>query len=457
MRVEDDFETRVGKRLGERDHDLDAYVPRRPPLDRLITGRRRTATRAFQGAFALGTTAVVAVAIASLLMTRGSGVADSSSALPSAGASGSAVSTPSPENTPSTTEIVQSPSMPIPPTLDPAKSPRLATLAVSDVNANSVVRWVPDSSAFALINVAGPSVTHGDAIFFDAKGSQLGAIDATDIGWLDAHNYVAFRPTDPITGAGTAWSGQIAGDATPTIPGSFSGILAGSHGTVALSYFTDGSTGAEYALFSDGKLGARRPGVPMAWSGDGAMLAVLHVTQAQVSVGGSDSGWIEITRAADGSARQAIRSTRVGRLDRVSFSPDGRYLAVGGDASSVIEVSTGHVDRLATTYVRSLGWKPDGSILVDTNEPYLSLWRAGSIEQTDLVSGWYWSLSSAGVIADGDGQASARLTVYLGDGARSLDLPATVSSWPAWAGDGRSLVAICEGSAVLIALPASSS
>jgi hypothetical protein len=456
MRIDDELERRVRLRLAQRDQDLNAIVPRRPALDGLIAARRRNGTGAIaRGAFALGATAIVAVAMASVVMTRGAGVGDPSSEAPSADASNSFASTQSPATTLSPSEIAPSPSIGTL-TAEPVKGPRLVTLAVSDVNANTVVRWSPDSSAFAVVNVAGPGVTHGNTVLFEANGLQLASVDATDIGWLDARTYVAFRPTDPVTGAGTAWMGSVAQDSTTTITGSFSGIVAASQGRVALSYFAADSTRAEYALVSTGKLEARRPGVPIAWSADGAMLAVLHVTQPQVSIGGSDSGWVEITNAADGSSVQSFRSTKVGRLDRVAFSRDGRYLGFGGESSSVIEVSTGKVSRLAATYVRSLGWMPDGTILVDTNASNLSVWRAGSTQQTQMVSGWYWSVSSAGVVADGDGQASAKLTIYESDGVQSLDLPASLASWPAWAWNGRSLVAICEGSAVLIIPPASS-
>ena len=118
--------------------------------------------------------------------------------------------------------------------------------------------------------------------------------------------------------------------------GTYDWIVAGPSGAVALIRpwnWTVNPPPTYVVVSAGGAVSAPRQGYAMAWSRDGSMLAVLHVTgpTGAHGTGSRPYGWPEVVRSTGesvASARQ-VASLRTGRP---VFSPDGARVAFLGDS-----------------------------------------------------------------------------------------------------------------------------
>jgi hypothetical protein len=152
-------------------------------------------------------------------------------------------------------------------------------------------------------------------------------------------------------------------------------LLGSGRGQVAIATPGDPGSAWQYVLW-DGSLRAVADGLPIAFTQDGARLAVLHPT---ASGNGYATGWLEIV-SVPSLARVAsfphlsvkVAGGSLGSAYGIdaAFSPNGRYLLASG---TLVSLSNG--SALGTGRG---GWLPDGTLVTASN--------AGLLRWTGTVS-----------------------------------------------------------------------
>lgn len=222
----------------------------------------------------------------------------------------------------------------------------------------------------------------------DSAGGLSGSLSADHATWVDSRTIAVATHGGGKSPAGSAATVRLLdlnGNVTATIPGQYSeggqspsgAILLGS-GTGYLAIASQGGWGSSqstYVLWDGHGLSSSHAGMPIAFSGDGKRLAVLHPSGG--SGGGSAQGWLEIVTAPSLGSIASLSHANVhvgsqgdgpGYAPAASFSPDGNSILVSG---TLVDLSRG-----LTTQVGEGGWLPDGTLLT-SNGGVVLRWQAG--------------------------------------------------------------------------------
>jgi hypothetical protein len=313
----------------------------------------------------------------------------SPSATPASAATASALDTPI--GTPRPAATTAHPfTMPPAPALPPG-----VILANDDVIES--VLWSPKGDRIAVVDdVAGQTpVTR----ILDALGKVEDEFAAVEFAWLDDDTYVAMdidyqswagTPGPDMTGSLSVLTGRVGDEARRTVDGHYWAIVPGP-GAAALKL--GDTTGDQYVVITSAGVSSPRDGLPLAFSPDGSLIAVLHdwsgccspailvnptpdlapptldVVRTDTGESLSTNDRIEVGESAD-----------LGKTAFLAFSPDSEKIAFMMDVdqgspqkAGVLEIATGKL------WVVSEGFAGDGPI--DTSGYHPFLWTGDS----DLV------------------------------------------------------------------------
>jgi hypothetical protein len=334
--------------------------------------------------------------------------------------------------------------------------------------------WAPDGSKFAVLDqprgsASAPSIPK--VHLFDRIGAEIGSVEASEFGWLDSSRFVILRfevsadPSQTVQGE-HAYLGRI-GSTQLTALGTYDWIVAGPSGAVALIQPWDWTTTLEpqYVVVSaDGGLSAPRSGYPVAWSRDGSMLAVVHITgpAGPSGVGSRPYGWLEVVRSTGESVASA-RQVESDFTGPVAFSPDGARVAVFEGANlatkdqkiGVLETASGRLTTIPKS--GAFTWASNDELLFaymalanDSASPTdrILAWSASSGQLADYGPGNLVGASGGGTVVTGfGGTPSLAWTTRSGGKTASGTLSLGDGPWmgipdAAWSPDGSSLVLI---------------
>jgi len=195
------------------------------------------------------------------------------------------------------------------------------------------VSWSPDGRQIAVISggKGAPTV----AQILDRAGHVERSFSAYDFAWLSDDTFVATGDPDllnsPSPGS-TAWMGITEGSTTAAIPGSYSQLVAGPAGSAALTLNEIGSD--HYVVVGHSGLSAPRDGVPVAFSPDGTMIAVVHYPVA-CCAGAPSPGptappgppTLDVVRTDTGKSLATDADVEWAYGAYLAFSPDSRRIA----------------------------------------------------------------------------------------------------------------------------------
>jgi hypothetical protein len=332
-----------------------------------------------------------------------------------------------------------------------------------------VAGWAPDGSSFAIVeftkSTSGFSPPTDPTVhIFDRAGAEIESVQAERFAWLSASNFVILRADAPTGSSGRieAYMGWV-GTPQLTALGNYDNLVAGPSGEVALMLPWDGTiaTQPQYVVVSGGSVSEPRDGYPAAWSRDGSMLAVFHVTgpTGPRAVGSRSFGWLEVVRST-GESVASVRQLESDVTAQVAFSPDGTRVAFSDDGSAaskgeqigVLEVASGLL-----TAVQKFGpftWVSNEDLLfVDSSSGIPSentrvySWSATTGQLDAYGTGNSVGSSGAGVVVVGS-DITHRLTwTSSAPGSASGEFSLGAGPWmgvpdSAWSPDGKTLILI---------------
>jgi len=345
-------------------------------------------------------------------------------------------------------------------------------LAVFAGDSLTVLGWSPDGSKFAVLDQPRGSAdvpSLPTVRMFDRSGMEIGSVQASDFGWLDSSSYVILRlevpaGPSPTVGGQHAYLGRI-GSTELTPLGTYDWIVAGPSGSVALIRpwnWTVNPPPTYVVVSAGGAVSAPRQGYAMAWSRDGSMLAVLHVTgpTGAHGTGSRPYGWPEVVRSTGESVASA-RQVASDLTGPAAFSPDGARVAFLGDSPAspkdqkvvVLETGTGKVTTLSTPC--AFTWASSDQLLIahsagasSSASDRILAWSASTGQLTDYGPGDIVGASGEGTVVTGfDGIPGLTWT----SGPAGSPSSGTIALWDttwmgvpdvAWSPDGSRLVLI---------------
>ncbi len=323
------------------------------------------------------------------------------------------------------------------------------------------VAWSPKGTRVAVL--AGASGATPSVSIIDPTGRVEDQFEAFDFAWLDEDTYIATNGISGPSGVNgfTTFTGSVGSDARPSIPGSYWQIVAGPAGVVALKLNETGSD--HYVIWSRSGVSSPRDGVPVTFSSDGSLLAVVHYPRACCA--GLPSP--EPTKAP-GPTTLDIVHTDTGKSVRstgdivfayglpVSFSPDGRMVAFRRDTAdghedlAVLDIGTGQVwvvqpGGLDIEPQRTLAW---------LDSTHLDLRSAGPTAAEPagfnlVVTHWPSDVAARSVSSRGDvataRTSSPQIDIQSGGKLITRSLPGVFGDVQLlWSPDGSTLMAVCS-------------
>jgi hypothetical protein len=321
------------------------------------------------------------------------------------------------------------------------------------------VAWSPKGTRIAVVTeVSGeaPAVS-----LVDPHGLVQYHFEAADFAWLDDDTYIAIDVTSGPSGVGvfTTFTGAVGGSARQTIPGSYWQIVAGPTGAVALKLNETGSD--HYVIWGKSSVSSPRDGVPVAFSPDGSLLAVVHYPRACCAGLPSPEPseapgptTLDIVRTDTGESVRATGDVNWGYGLPVEFSPDGKTVAyridraTGPEEVGILDIATGQVwvlpgqpDVVADS---AIAWIDSSHLAVRsvfaTHTAPAGLKIAVSYLPTDVAA---MAVSSRGDVATAR-NGSPQIVIDRGGQQRTLDLPGTFDAVGLkWSPDGSTLMVAC--------------
>jgi hypothetical protein len=317
------------------------------------------------------------------------------------------------------------------------------------------VAWSPGGTRVAI--AAGASGYPIYARILDTDGRTIETVDASWFGWIDDGSYVAISSAAPAV----TFVGHVGSTARETIPGQYAvSSVAGPAGSVALAIEEAGVN--EYVIWTAAGLSAPRDGVPVGFSPDGTMLAVVHyprdccagVPSPEPSKAPGPTT-LDIVRTDTGNSVRSTKDIVFAYGLPVSFSPDGRMIAFRRDVAGssedlgILDTATGKVwavqsGGLDIVPQHTLVW------LDNTHLDLRSSGLAGTAPAGFNVVVTYWpsdvaarSVSSRGDVAT-TRTGTTRIEIETGGKQVTRDLPAMFDSVQLlWSPDGSTLLVAC--------------
>src|SRR5664280_2102716 len=354
-------------------------------------------------------------------------------------------SSPAPTTLPSASPSAVSPSVAVPGGSTLAPSPSLSVEPSASYLPGVIfegavyggnVAWSPKGTRVAVL--AGASGAAPSVSIIDPAGRVEDQFEAFDFAWLDEDTYIATNGISGPSGVGdfTTFTGSVGSAVRPSIPGSYWQIVAGPAGVVALKLNETGSD--HYVIWSRSGVSSQRDGVPVTFSPDGSLLAVVHYPRACCA--GLPSP--EPTKAPGPTALDIVR-TDTGESVRVTgdvawayglpvdFSPDGRTVAYRLDRGTEPE-EVGMLD-IATGQVWALPGQHDvapDSTIVWTDGTHLAVRSSNAAHTTPAglkIAIKYWPADVAAMAVSSRGDVamardgSKEIVIDRGGRQRSLD------------------------------------
>jgi hypothetical protein len=438
--------------LKARMRGLDAYIPPAPSfrgIEESAKGSRANSPRLvaprlrpnFGASLALVGVAVVAVLVLGFGLSR-SRQDLGPAASPSPTSIGS-IATPTPTvATPTPTVAAPTPTRPA-----ATGSPGSHVLLTGPVQ---YVAWSPGGTKIAVLGGAsGSPIT---ATIMDVDGSTMRTLNADDLAWIDDSSYVTIsgNPAGILVG-------HLGSSAAEMFPANLAGyIVAGPAGVMAMPLQETGSD--HYVVWDASGLSDPRDGVPVAFSPNGELLAVVHYPTACCAglpspepTKAPGPPTLDIVRTGTGESVRVTADVSWGYGALVAFSPDGRLVAFRMNQKDqqslervgVLDVASGKVWVVDAGMVGSLSWITNSHLLVGSLSPATSA-PAGmpvtiSYAPQDVRD---IAVSSRGDLAMARDDAG-QVVIDRAGTKETIDLPGTRHSLT-WSPDGSALIAICE-------------
>ena len=322
------------------------------------------------------------------------------------------------------------------------------------------VAWSPKGTRVAVLaeaSGAAPSVS-----IIDPTGRVEDQFQVFDFAWLDEDTYIATNGISVPSGATgfTTFTGSVGSAARPSIPGNYWQIVAGPAGVVALKLNETGSD--RYVIWSRSGVSSPRDGVPVTFSADGSLLAVVHYPRdccaglpSPEPTKAPGPTTLDIVRTDTGESVRVTGDVVWGYGLPVDFSPDGKTVAyrldhaTGPEEVGILDIATGQVWALPG----QPDTVPDG-ILAWTDSTHLAVWSSNAAHTTPAglkiaISYWPADVAAMAVSSRGDvamaRDGSKEIVIDRGGRQRSLDIPGTFDAVRLmWSPDGSTLMAACS-------------
>jgi hypothetical protein len=317
--------------------------------------------------------------------------------------------------------------------------------------------WSPGGTEIAV--TVGGSGDRPYVTILDTAGKQIDRLDAWDFAWVDDRTYVAIdKGAGPAATTNSAFVGHVGSSTREPIPGDFGVLVAGDGGAVALTLNETASN--HYRIWSRSGLSAPRDGVPIAFSPDGSLLAVVHYPVACCAGGPSPEPTrapgpptLDVAMVDTGASVATNPNVAWAYGAYLAFSPDSRRIAF------LMNLKTG--PRLEGVGVMDIASRKLWVIAPDPKSEYsfgTPLWTdsehlilegptaplpAGIPVSVAFSSKYVSSVFSSPVGRTATLPPDSK-TVVVGSGSSSktYDLP-DVGNWAEWSPDGSRLLVAC--------------
>jgi hypothetical protein len=408
-----------------------------------------------------------------------------SAAVPSASvaaatASVAATSTPTPTSRPPATTASQpTSSRTVGPTVSPSASPSAQSLRIpntnfSDVASHSSLNWSPTGDWVLVRNNNNVNLirTSDMTVVRTYSAPNLFFADST---WIDAGSFFVYSSvTTDNHFTGSAWRGTV--DSADLVQTQMpwhneqngTDAIGTSNGKGAVAFWTGRDSGygcadcRQYQIWTSGGVTPASEGIPVAWSVDGTMLAVIHHTPLAADAGSGphiaaagwngDHGWLEVLRYPSLDVVYSNRNSDIDDTDTV-FSPSGRYLYAGGQ-DLVLNINTGRF--VPVTVGWPTAWYGDDQLVTQSGRDLVAHSIDGTVLQTwkGAGDGPFGASPDGRLMATTDHKNAPTTVVDIRDGMMStFDLPAVDGLtdvdlvYPSPANDARSIALFTESPA----------
>ena len=299
--------------------------------------------------------------------------------------------------------------------------------------------WSTDGRFFALDDVANGTPGQTLAVHLYARdGSLLRDIPGSDLAWIGARTFLV----GPASSGGPVVASSLdTTELAPATNATFAGLAAPGHRVAAVELPWTDPTQARFVVWQSGTTSSPQQGIPLAWSPDGSLLAVMHVTQRGQGTGGEDAGWLQVLRVPDLTPVAAVHEPLIGDRGAFIFDASGRHLAYLG---AILDVISGHVTTLNVGGVETVAWDGTRLLVAESQRERIAWFDAsGSPLPGDLPYADRLSVSPSGMIATFD-FGKGTVTLHDGTTTRTLDVCQQQVDGIAWAPDGTAFLANCE-------------
>jgi hypothetical protein len=451
----DDFgndEQSAAREIKRRMSGLDPFIPTPPPYETVRPGaqlagaggassRVSSRLRPNFGAPA----ALVAIALVVALVIASGNFRTT----PTVGPSASLSPAPSKPAAPSATDTAVVVTTSIPPIATDSPSPGIIFSGPVQE-----VAWSPGGTRIAVTEAANGATP--DVRILTAAGTAIETVNAWSLRWLDEDTYVGvdYRSGAFVGRVGSSARQVIPGDYVPWIPASMAGAVALELNVTASN---------QYVIWTPAGLSSPRDGVPVGFSPDGTLLAVVHyprdccagVPSPEPSKAPGPTT-LDIVRTDTGKSVRSTGDIVFAYGLPVSFSPDGRMVAFRRDTAdghedlAVLDIGTGRVwvvqsGGLDIVPQHTLAWLDNSHLDLRSSGPS-GVQPAGF---NLVITRWPSNVAARSVSSRGDvattWTGSPQIDIQSGGNLITRNLPGTFAGVQLlWSPDGSMLLVMCN-------------